>query len=80
MRQSFVEWAALTIPHSHWAAVYYAKQRDAGKDHNKAVRALAFRWTRVLFRCWQDRTPYSENHRLKTLRKAGSPLCAFRAS
>ena len=76
LRQSFVEWAALTIPRSHWAAVYYAKQREAGKDHNKAVRALAFRWIRILYRCWQDGVKYSENTRLKTLRKAGSPLVA----
>lgn len=74
LRQSFVEWAALTIPRCHWAAVYYGKQRDKGNSHNQAVRALAFRWTRVLFRCWQDRTKYSENSRLKTLRKARSPL------
>jgi transposase len=74
LRQSFVEWAALTIPRCHWAAVYYGKQRERGNSHNQAVRALAFRWTRVLFRCWQDRTKYSENARLKTLRKARSPL------
>lgn len=76
IRQSFVEWAALTIPRCQWAAVYYGKQRHKGNTHNQAVRALAYRWTRVIFRCWQDRTPYSEATRLESLRKAGSPLVA----
>jgi hypothetical protein len=24
------------------------------------VRALAFKWIRILFRCWKDHKPYSE--------------------
>src|SRR5215470_9755766 len=57
LRQTFVEWAAESIRHSFWAQVYYQQQRDKGKAHQAAVRALAFKWIRILYRCWQDRTP-----------------------
>ena len=54
LRQTFVEWAAESIRHAFWARVYYQQQRDQGKAHQAAVRALAFKWIRLLFRCWQD--------------------------
>jgi hypothetical protein len=38
------------------------------------VRALAFKWIRILYRCWQTRTPYDETTYLNALRKRGSPL------
>lgn len=61
LRQTFVEWAAESIRHSFWARVYYQQQRDKGKAHQAAVRALAFKWIRILYRCWQDRTLYEES-------------------
>ena len=39
-----------------------------------AVRALAFKWIRILYRCWQTRTPYNETVYLNALAKRGSPL------
>jgi len=43
---------------SPWAAKIYNDARAAGKDHPHAVRILARAWIRVIWRCWQDRTPY----------------------
>lgn len=74
VRQSFHEFAGLSIQHSTWARAYYELQRERGKGHQAAVRALAFKWIRILFRCWQDRTPYDEARYLHALRKRGSPL------
>jgi integrase len=37
-----------------WARSYYQQQRSKGQDHHAAVRALAFKWIRVVFRCWKD--------------------------
>ncbi len=74
LRQSFHEFAGLSIQHSAWARAYYESQRDAGKDHHAAVRALAFKWIRILFRCWQDGTPYDEARYIHALHKRGSPL------
>src|SRR5213594_2968137 len=74
LRQTFVEWAAESTRHSFWAQVYYQQQRDKGKAHQAAVRALAFKWIRILFRCWQDRTPYNESAYLHALNRRGSSL------
>jgi transposase len=74
LRQTFVEWAAQTINRSFWAGAYYRQQRAKGSSHHIAVRALAFKWIRILYRCWQARTPYNETAYLNVLRKRGSPL------
>lgn len=74
LRQSFVEWAGSTIPRSYWAGAYYQQQRLKGKSHAVAVRALAFKWIRILYRCWKQRIPYDEAVYLKALLRRGSPL------
>src|SRR5262245_17130251 len=74
LRQSFVEWAAESIRHACWAQVYYQQQREKGKAHQAAVRALAFKWIRILYRCWQERTPYDEAAYLQALTRRGSSL------
>jgi len=74
LRQTFIEWAAQTINRSFWAGAYYRQQRDKGSSHHAAVRALAFKWIRILYRCWQTRTPYDESKYLNALKRRGSPL------
>ncbi|MCH8945284.1 MAG: IS110 family transposase [Proteobacteria bacterium] len=74
LRQTFVEWAAQTINKSYWAGLYYYQQRAKGCSYQAAVRALAFKWIRILYRCWVTRTPYDEAKYLKTLQERGSPL------
>jgi hypothetical protein len=74
LRQTFVEWAAESTRHSFWAQVSYQQQRDQGKAHHAAVRALAFKWIRIRFRCWQDRTPYDESVYLQALKRHRIPL------
>jgi hypothetical protein len=56
------------------AGAYYRQQRDQGSSHQTAVRALAFKWLRILYRCWQTRTPYDESTYLNALKRRGSPL------
>ncbi len=74
LRQTFVEWAAQTINKSYWAGIYYYKQREKGCTYQAAVRALAFKWIRILYRCWETRTAYDESRYLKALKERGSPL------
>ena len=74
LRQSFVEWAAASIRHAFWAQRYYQQQPEKGKAHQAAVRALAFQWIRILYRCWQERTPYDEATSLPALTRRGSSL------
>ncbi len=74
LRQSFIEWASQTIRYSFWAQAFYRTQREKGKTHQMAIRALAYKWIRILWRCWQDRKPYDEAKYLMALKAQGSPL------
>ena len=74
VRQTFVEWAAKTVHRSFWAGAYYRQQRSKGAAHQMAVRALAFKWVRILYRCWKSRTPYNETLYLQALQRRGSSL------
>jgi transposase len=77
IRQSMVEWAGMSIRYSFWAEAYYNGQREKGKTHNVAVRSLAFKWLRILFRCWKDRRPYDEAKYLFALKQKKSPLLQY---
>jgi transposase len=74
LRQTFVEWALQTRKHSFWAEAFYQMQRQKGKTHQGAIRALAFKWIRIVFRCWQEKQPYDEVKYLMALKRKGSPL------
>jgi transposase len=76
LRQSFHEWAGHSIAHSQWARSYYQQQRERGKAHHAAVRGLAFKWIRIVFRCWKDGVAYDESRYLAALAKRNSPLAA----
>jgi hypothetical protein len=67
------DWAAQTVPRCTWAAEYYQRQKAAGKRHNAILRALAFKWVRILWRNWKDHTPYDENRHLAALAKRHFP-------
>jgi transposase len=78
LRQSFHEWAGHSIAQWVWARSYYQQLRARGKGHHAAVRALAFKWIRILFRCWKDRVAYDENKYLAALARRGSPLATVK--
>lgn len=80
LRQSFHEWAGHSIAQSVWARSYYQQLRSRGKGHHAAVRALAFQWIRILFRCWKDRVAYDENKYLAALARRGSPLATVKVA
>ena len=72
--------AAAWIPRSFWAQAFYQGCRDRGMRHQAALRALAFKWIRIPYRCWIDRTPCNETRYLLTLRKRQAPLLKIAAS
>ena len=74
LRQTFHEYANESIRHSLWARAFYESQRQKGKGHSAAIRALTFKWQRIMWRCWQDRQPYNEVYYLTMLQKHGSSL------
>lgn len=74
MKQTFHEYAALSITESKWAKAYYDEQRAQGKSAQVARRALAYKWLRIIYRCWKDRIPYDEARYIQRLKESGSPL------
>lgn len=69
LRQTFVEWANQSIRYSYWAREYYDAKRAQGKSHQATLRALAFKWIRIVFRCWKNKVPYDESTYLFALKK-----------
>ncbi|WP_370940267.1 IS110 family transposase [Amycolatopsis sp. cg13] len=58
LRQAITTFAANSRFASPWAADIYNRARASGKDHPHATRILARAWVRVMWRCWQNGTPY----------------------
>jgi len=45
-------------------------------SHHAAVRALAYKWIRILLRCWKTRQPYNPELYLSALLQRGSPYAS----
>ena len=75
LRQTFHEFAFLSTRSSAWAKAYYDRQREDKRSHPAAVRALAYKWIRIIFRCWKESKLYDEEIYLQSLQKRRSPLC-----
>src|SRR6266487_3360552 len=73
LRQTFVEWAGQTVVWCPWAGNFYQAMVKRGKSHQTILRALAFKWARILWRCWRDHTPYDETKYLAAMKKRNSP-------
>ena len=74
LRQTVHEFAHHSVRHCAWARACYAQLRARGKSHHAAVRALAFKWLRILWRCWQDRVSYDDARYERALALRLSPL------
>ena len=72
LRQSFHEFAACSIRYCSWAQACYQTQINRAKGHHAAVRAVAFKWIRILFACWKHHLPYDPQRYQQTLRTRGS--------
>jgi transposase len=67
-------WSFLTLERSVWARAFYDRCRRAGQSHALALRNLARKWLRILYRMWQERRPYDEGRYLAALIRRRSPL------
>ena len=72
--QSIVEFAKCSIGQCEWARLLYEHQLGKGKSRWAAIRMVAFKWLRILWRCWQDRQPYQESKYLRSLQRDGVQL------
>lgn len=73
-RQSFIEWTKESWKHSVWAGAFVRQRQEKRQGFHAILRALAYKWIRILWRCWRDGLPYDEARYLERLRKKGSPL------
>jgi transposase len=58
LRRALTTFADNSRHASQWAARVYQQARTRGCRHQHAIRILARAWVRILWRCWQDHTPY----------------------
>ena len=59
LREACMWWAFNSMKTSPWAAAAFKQAREDRKQHyHRALRGLAARWTRILWRCWQDGATY----------------------
>ena len=80
LRQTFHEFACHSIRHSAWARAYYDMMIERGLNRPAAYRALAYKWIRILHRCWKTRTKYDEARYFQSLRDRQSPLLKYMAT
>ena len=60
LRYTLHLWADKSRADCVWAQVYYQRKRDQGQSHAAALRCLAQRWTKILWKMWQTGTRYNE--------------------
>ena len=74
LRQTFQEFAGQSIRWSVWAKALYQQKRSQGMGHHAALRVIAYKWIRILFHCWKNRTLYDERRYLAALQCRQGPL------
>ena len=75
VRQTFHEFAAHSIRFCPWAKLLYDRHlRPDKKNHHAAVRAVAFAWIRIVYRCWVNREIYDERIFLAAQQRRNSPF------
>ena len=77
LKQTFHEFADAARKWCPWSKAYYRLQCSKNMRHNAALRKLAKRWIRILFRVWKTRTPYDPERHLRRLHETKHPLLAF---
>ena len=72
LRATFHLWANLSREQCAWAQIYYTRKKEQGMSHAAALRCLAQRWIKILWRMWQDRLYYDEARHTQNQVKHGS--------
>jgi transposase len=58
LRNALATLAHTTCRCNAWAADRYHSARARGHNHRRALRTLGRAWARIIWACWQTRTPY----------------------
>jgi transposase len=71
--QTWIEYAKSSLLTCAWARAFVEAKTNAGKSYYTAIRALAYKWIRIIHACWEQGTTYDEAIYLAALKKSGSP-------
>jgi len=77
LRQTFHEFADHARRWCPWSHAYYHYQRSRGMKHHAALRKLASRWIRILFRVWKSRTAYEPARYLAAMTHKNPAIIPF---
>jgi transposase len=76
LHQTFVEYARISVLFCPWAQAFFKAHAEKGWGKFRIYRALAFKWIRIMWRCWTDNVQYDEATYLAGLQKRGVQLYA----
>lgn len=76
LHQTWIEFAKGSMLKCEWARRFVEAKTKAGKSYYSAIRALAYKWIRIIYACWQKGATYDEATYLASLKKNKSPYCA----
>jgi transposase len=80
LRHTVHLWADLSRHACPWAQTYYEAHRAKGHGHADAVRRLAHRWLKILWKMWQTGAPYDADFHAQNQTRHGSWVLTFTPS
>lgn len=72
LRATLHIWADRSRVKAPWADAYYWQKRKQGMNHAAAVRCLAMRWLKILWKMWKEHAVYDGDRHLRDQIKHGS--------
>jgi transposase len=70
-------WADRSRAKSPWADAYYWHKREHGMNHAAALRCLAMRWLKILWKMWNERVAYDADRHQRNQIRHGSWIIAL---
>lgn len=80
LKQTFHEFAEQAARWCPWSKAYYQHLRSKSMRYHAAIRKLASRWIRILFRVWKTRIPYDPQRYLQRMIITKHPLIQYLTS
>ena len=77
LRQTFHEFADHARKWCPWSQAYYRLQKSRGMKHHAALRKVALRWIRILFRVWKNREAYDPAAYMTTIKRKNPAIVPF---
>jgi len=77
LMQTFYEYADQSRLESRWAKAFCKMKKEEGNDHPTVIRKLAFKWIRIMYRCWINEEKYSEKRYIKALIRSESDVVDY---